>query len=242
MALIANGFRDSNGVTKIWGATLSNNGYPVAAVGNNYITGAQRNITAGTGISSELVSKPSGNRHPNCWMMPQKPGALAARNELQGEGDTSFAITGGVNGQATLAGAGDLVAIGALIISLVASISGSGTISNAQAQAFLNLAATLAGEGDIQAALGALANASASLAAAGDVSSTATALGTLAASITVSGSMLTTTNVGQAVWSAVAAVNNEPGTMGEKLNDAGSGADPWSDPKALTVTKFIALK
>jgi hypothetical protein len=201
-----------------------------------------RNITAGEGITSELVSLPSGNRHPNCWMMPQKPGALAARNELQGAGDTVFAITGGVNGQATLAGVGNLAAIGALIISLTAAISGSGTISNADAKAFLNLAATLAGDGDIQAALGALANASASLTAAGDVSSTATALGTLAASITVSGDMLTTNNVGAAVWAAIAALNNVPGTMGEKLNDAGGGANPWTDPKALTVGKFLALK
>lgn len=36
-------------------------------------------------------------------------------------------------------------------------------------------------------------------------------------------------NVGASVWGALAASNNEPGTMGEKINDAGSASNPWTE-------------
>ena len=36
-------------------------------------------------------------------------------------------------------------------------------------------------------------------------------------------------NLASAVWSALATANNEPGTMGEKLNDAGAAANPWTE-------------
>lgn len=49
-------------------------------------------------------------------------------------------------------------------------------------------------------------------------------------------------DIAQAVWGQVASAVNEAGTMGEKLNDSGSASNPWSDPNALTVGKFIALK
>jgi hypothetical protein len=55
------------------------------------------------------------------------------------------------------------------------------------------------------------------------------ALGELSADLTVTGTGLSTANVGEAVWSAIAASNNAPGTMGEKLNDAGSASNPWTE-------------
>jgi hypothetical protein len=45
----------------------------------------------------------------------------------------------------------------------------------------------------------------------------------------VTGTGLSTANVGQAVWAAIAASNNNAGSMGEKLNDAGSAANPWTE-------------
>jgi hypothetical protein len=47
--------------------------------------------------------------------------------------------------------------------------------------------------------------------------------------IVVTGAGLSTANVGQAVWAALAAANNNAGTMGEKLNDAGSASNPWTE-------------
>ena len=172
---------------------------------------------------------PDGYRNPYCWVLPIKSGALSARNNLNGSGSATIAMAGGVNGAATLAGSGTLTGAGALIISMVAALSGSGTISSASAAAYLNLAATLAGDGDLAGSIQAIAHAAAALAGDGDITGTINALGTLEAALVVTGTGLTTSNVGAAVWAAIASSNNEPGSMGEKLNDAGSASNPWTE-------------
>lgn len=192
-----------------------------------------------------LSGVPDGYRPPYCWVLPLTAGGLSARNNLTGEGDLTGAIAGGKNAEATLSGTGTLTGVGALIVSLVASLTGSGTISSAALLAYLQLAATLAGTGNLAGAATALAHAAAVLDGEGDVAGTTvlTALGTLAAQITVTGATLTTGNVGQAVWSAIAASNNEAGTMGEKLNDAGSAANPWTEviESGLTAAQVLRL-
>ena len=40
---------------------------------------------------------------------------------------------------------------------------------------------------------------------------------------------LTPTGIANAVWAALASTHNAAGTMGEKLNDAGSAANPWTE-------------
>lgn len=232
MGILANGFRDSLGAFQIFGATVSNNAYPSAGVQNNgHRTAAMRNFISGQGTTTELIAYPSGNLHPTAWMLPQKAGALAARNSISGAGEFTSAISGGVNGEATLAGVGTLSSTLQLVVSLVASIGGSGTISGAALLAYLQLAATLAGTGDLTGARTAIAHAAAIADGTGTIAgtTTATALGELAAAITVTGTGLTTSNVGAAVWSAIAASNNDAGTMGEKLNDAGSASNPWTE-------------
>lgn len=62
-------------------------------------------------------------------------------------------------------------------------------------------------------------------------------------------------SLASAVWNSLAASFDEAGTMGEKLNDAGSASNPWSDTTTygsgtkgkllqdtLSTGKFIALK
>lgn len=204
MALLQNGYRDFSSGVRIFGATIVNSAYPYAL--HRKPTSTQRNLTAGEGITTELAGIPDGYRGRASWVMPQKPGALGARNQINGEGAATISMAGGVNGTATLAGEGDLAGIGALIISLVAALSGSGTISNASADAFLQLAASLAGEGDLSGALTAIGHASAALTGEGDADGTATALGTLAASITVTGDALSTANVASAILDAINAI------------------------------------
>lgn len=154
---------------------------------------------------------PDGYRSPYSWVLPIKPGALASRNYIVGNGDLTAAIAGGKNAEAVIAGTGTLTGTGALIVSLQAAIGGSGTISGAQLQAFLNLAAALSGSGGLAAqikALGALATA---LGGSGTVAGTTvlTGLGTLAASITVTGATLTTANVADAILDAAAGVEDD---------------------------------
>lgn len=151
---------------------------------------------------------PDGYRPPYTWVIPIKPGGLSARNNTVGTGSFVGAIAGGKNGEATLAGTGALNGTAALIVSLVAAISGSGTISNAQAQAFLQLAAALAGEGDLAGAITAIGHAAAILAGVGDADATATAKGTLAAAITVTGDLLTSANIADAILDDVDGVES----------------------------------
>lgn len=230
MGILANGYRDTLGVFQIFGATVSNNAYPSARLANFARTGARRNITAGDGITSGLVSLPSGNRHPSAWMMPQKPGALASRNSISGAGSAAAAALAVKLAGADLTGAGSLEAIGGLIVQLLADIAGSGGISEADAKAFLQAVASINGSGGISAAqatgLGELV---AAITGLGLVDATLTGRGELSADLVVTGTGLTTGNVGAAVWAAIASANNTPGTMGEKLNDAGSGSNPWTE-------------
>jgi hypothetical protein len=243
VALCSNGATFFGTGIKRFGAAAYQSAYPSVLQGNICQAGTLRNITAGEGITSPLVSLPSGNLLPSAWMMPQRGGALASRNAISGAGACVISMAGGVNGEATLAGAGAVSGTAALIVSLVAALTGSGTISNAQALAYLNLAATLAGAGNLVGAMGAIAHASAALAGDGDAGGTSTALGALAASLIVTGDLLNTANVGAAVWSAIASVNNIAGTMGQALNSAGSAGDPWITnlPGAYTGTQAGAL-
>lgn len=232
MGLLQNGFRDTLGAYQTFGATASNNAYPSRLWNNFARTGAIRNLTAGEGITDDKVSQPSGNRHPSAWMMPQKAGALAARNSLTGTGTVSNAEIWAVKlAEAMLTGSGTLSATGGLIVQLLAAIAGSGTVSAANMQAFLAAVANLTGSGGVTAAtLTGIGELLADLLGDGALdASVLTAIGELSADLVVTGAGLTTSNVGQAVWSALSASNNAAGTMGEKLNDAGSASNPWTE-------------
>jgi hypothetical protein len=203
MGLLANNFRDTLGAFQTFGATASNNAYPSVTSQNFARTAAMRNLTAGQGITSELVSVPSGNRHPSAWVMPQQSGALAARNTVTGAGGITDADRWAVKlAEASISGTGGLTAIGGLVVQLLADIGGSGTITAANLQAFLAAVADLTGSGGVSDAdlegVGALL---AALAGEGTLdASVLTGIGELDADIVVTGTGLSTANVGQAPW------------------------------------------
>lgn len=206
MGLLANNFRDTLGTFQTFGATASNNAYPSVRLQNYARTAAMRNLTAGEGITSELVAVPDGNRHPNAWIMPQQAGALAARNTLTGEGGITDADRWAVKlAEAALTGDGTLTAVGSLVVQLIAAITGSGTISAANLQAFLAAVANLTGSGGVtDADLEGFGAMLAALAGDGTLdASVLTGIGELDADIVVTGTGLSTANVGQAVWSAL---------------------------------------
>lgn len=244
MGILANGFIGATGVYQTFGATVLNNAYPSARLANFARTGAKRNITAGEGIGSGLVSLPSGYRHPGAWMMPQKPGALSARNTVTGSGSASATALAVKLATADLTGDGDLAAFGSLIVQLVADLVGSGDISDADLKAFLQAVAGIGGTGGISSAQATgLGELIAAMTGLGSVDSTLTGSGELTADITVTGTGLSTANVGEAVWSALAAANNAAGSMGEKLNDAGSASNPWTEiiESGLTAAEILKL-
>lgn len=154
--------------------------------------------------SNQIAGFPNGYRHPGCWVWPIASGSIASINQIDGAGESSAAGALGKNAEAGLSGAGDVASVAQLIVSLVSALSGAGDITQAEAIAYLQLAAALSGEGSVVAALNAIAFAESQANGAGDLDATSTATGTLAAGLTVTGDLLTTSNIANAVWSALA--------------------------------------
>jgi hypothetical protein len=191
---------------------------------------------------------------------------LASHNELQGVGELTEAnLAGGKNAEATLSGSGSIAGIGALIVGAAATLAGSGTLTQAQVTALGYVAATIAGSGSVsaagfvvtileaaatiaglgqvsQAALGARSGATSTLAGVGAVDAEIQAKGWASAELIVSYDP-TADEIARKVWDALAADFNTAGTMGEKLNDAGSAANPWTEviEGALTATQVLRI-
>jgi hypothetical protein len=160
-----------------------------------------------------------------------KAGALSSFNNLTGSGTIGGTALAVKLATADISGSGSLAAVGGLIVQAIADLAGSGDITDGDLKAFLAAVASISGSGGISDAeatgLGALICAITGTGTA--AGSTATGVGELTADLVVTGTGLTTGNVGQAVWSAIASANNTSGTMGEKLNDAGSASNPWTE-------------
>lgn len=149
------------------------------------------------------------------------PGGLSS--SVSGSGQAGGPLILALQALATISGAGGITALGGLIVNLIATISGSGGVSSASMQAFLNLLATIGGTGGLTATPSGIGNVGATLTGVGTTAgSTATGRGNMAATIRGYGD-LTPEGLRDAVWTAIAASNNVPGTMGAALNAAGSG-------------------
>jgi len=181
-----------------------------------------------TVVADQFYAVPDGSYPSVSWIIPQKAGRIASRNQIYGNGTLTPGLLGGRSAVASLTGAGDIsTATASLLAALIADLSGAGDISSSSLIATLLLAGDLTGSGDITALLGSLAAVQANLTGAGTVSLVPFAIGTLAADIT-GVSELSPQNLAAAVWSALASQYNDAGTMGNKLNSAGAAADPWT--------------
>jgi len=183
------------------------------------------------GVNWEAKSGiPDGYAHPYNWVIPQSSGGMASRNIIIGSGGiTSAAMAMGINAQAGLSGSGSVTsATLQLIVSMLADISGSGSITSADLRAFLNMLADLSGSGNAAGTMSALAWLSGGLEGDGAIGATITALGTLSADIRGYGD-LTPEGLRDAIWNAAAASYNAVGSIGEKVNDAGSDSNPWNE-------------
>lgn len=194
----------------------------------------------------KTAAKPRGYYPPGAYALPGTAGEFSTR--ITGTGTVSALALAVKLAEADLTGTGTITdANASRIVQLLAALTGTGTITDANLQAFLQAVAALSGSGGVSSGvlsgLGALL---AALTGTGTATgSTLTGTGALDADITVTGTGLTTSNVGPAVWSALAAANNDPGTMGEKLNDAGSASNPWTEViesgyTAAEILKLIA--
>lgn len=171
---------------------------------------------------------PHGYNTEFCWNLSLKSGGIASTLNVNGQGVVAADILAVKLLAAAIAGAGNLTATAELIVQMFADLLGSGEVSNADVKAFLLMVANIIGTGGASAIPKGLAALVAAIEGDGTLAgSTISGFAEMIADIVVTGTALSTANVGAAVWSSIAAVNNVAGTMGEKLNDAGAAGDPW---------------
>ncbi len=240
MGLLANGFRDKSGVFQTYGATASNNAYPSANRANYARTGANRNISAGQGITDDKVGLPIGYLHPGAWMLPQKVGAMSSHNRAQGVATATLTLVPGRNIEGTSDGTSTAVGTLQLVVSMLGSADGTSIVTG-NVSAALGLSGSSAGSCTVTGQKNALGWLYGSSGGSSTATLTRYATGRLYGSISPF-TELSPENLASSVWAAVAADNNTTDTMGEKLNNAGGAADPWDDSRALTVSKFLGLK
>jgi len=204
-------------------------------------------------------------------MLPRKGGNLRA-GLITGGSSVTGSMQSGYNIAATITGEGGIpntVAIG-LIVSIAATLEASGGISSAATEALASMIAEISGSGDVSAIAAGLADMSADLAGSGAVNANNTALMDIASTIRGYGE-LTPEGIRDTVWQAILTNYPDSGTAGKTLSAAGSGGvdydllaqavwdyatrtltsgsgggitvdDIMTDPRALTIAKFLGLK
>lgn len=260
MALLLNGHLNNHYPAKMTGTSSLGEGQGAAGRHTWLQPGMVRSQFYGE-TQTEAYKKsaiPVGYSAPYAMTLPISSGGMGLTNY-------STAVAGGLAGnmaagkalEASLSGTGTLTALELqTVISMAANLAAAGTISNAQLVSFVNMASDLSASGTFTGDIGALSNLVVTLQAIGSMSPTMNATANMEADITPF-TELSPENLAAAVWSALAASYNDSGTMGQKLNGAGSAGDPWTTDLSayntagtagkklkdgLTTGKFIALR
>lgn len=204
---------------------------------------------------TDKSSFPDGYRPPYTWLLAPKSGALSSHRQTTITASQVASLAGGLPASGATTITFSQTATGGLIV------SGSGSASiTFDAQGTILSIASGSGSATITLSGAALIGALAGLSGTGNVTlspaATIKAIGYLSG-LSTSETEFSANALAQAVWSALAADYNETGTMGEKMNDAGSAGNPWAAlladnnnadtfgervQKLLTLGKFLALK
>jgi hypothetical protein len=172
-------------------------------------------------------SFPTGTNPPYSLVMGDKGGLISATTTISGVGTVSPYAVMGINMQSTLTGAGDLTSSSSLVAQIAAALSGSGDLS-ASASGLVQIAASLIGSGNVTVGVSMLVAIQAALNGGSSLDATMRGTADIGANIFVNSGTATTNDLVAAIWNAIAADNNNSGTMGQKLNGAGSAGDPWT--------------
>lgn len=173
---------------------------------------------------------PTGTNTPYSIIMGDKGALLSATTQINGSSSVTSNLSNGINILADLDGSGTITdAQLSLIVQLAADLSGSGTITTANLVGVVALQASLSGTGSLSAGLGLIAFMNSVMEGSGELTATLRGTLSMSADIYVNQSTATVNELVAGVWNAVASAYNNAGTMGEKLNDAGSASNPWAD-------------
>ncbi len=179
----------------------------------------------------------TGTNIPYSIIMGDKGALLSSTTTISGTGVIVSGLAMGKACEAALTGTGTISAASlSLVTQLAAALSGTGTITVANLVGVVALQSSLTGTGTLTAGINVIAFMTAAL--EGDGTLTADLKGTLSmsAAIYVNQSEATVQQIVDAVWNAIAADYNTAGTMGNKMNSAGSAGDPWSTDLPGTYT------
>lgn len=174
---------------------------------------------------SNRASLPNGYGQDS-WLMSPKAGGVSSSN-ARGTGALSAA---GISGKFTTGqadGAGTATANLSLIVQAIGSAGGTCTVTG-------TIGGALSAEGTASGVATASGVISALMKAVGQSTGVASATATLKGNGSVSGTIYvneseaTVQQIVDAVWNALASEYDLSGTMGEKLNGAGSAGDPWT--------------
>ena len=218
-------------------------------------SGAIHNSCLGEGGFSHYNAQPNGYTHPYCWCMSDHAGGMAAYQNIVGLGSISSAnLASGLGAFATITASGAISSadlrglaaiiatvqgsgvitsadLGALIGSIVygvATIAGGGSISAADLHGAGNIVAAMSGVGTLsQATIQALGNINALLLSAATQTADLRAHGEMSCTVSPF-TTLSPESLAQKVWQSVAALYNDPGSMGALLHGAGAAGDPWT--------------
>lgn len=234
MALICNGYRFGHMPHQIRSGMLTTiyNGMGMRDIS---ISGRNRNITAGQGITSDRVGVPMGYLAPGSWILPQKSGNLSSHNNARGLATATatpyWTMRGASAGSSTATLTGYTVAQAAGLIEGECTVTGAvGGYAWCSGQA----------NGSCTASLGSYAT------------------GSLSGHIYVNQSEATVTQIVNGIWDADTDEHDLSGSMGEAVKAAGTAGDPWTTElpgsytgnqagniigkKVLTTAKFLGLK
>lgn len=182
----------------------------------------------GASINSK-DSFPTGTNPPYSIVMGDKGALLSSTTTANGSGTVVTNLSMGKACEASLTGTGTISAAGlSLVVQLAAALSGSGTITVASLVGVVALQSSLTGTGSLTAGIGVIAFMNAGLDGSSSISAELKGTLSMSASIYVNQSEATVQQIVEGVWNAIAADFNTAGTMGNKLNAAGSSGDPWS--------------
>lgn len=220
MALIGNYTNQNRLGCLYFGGTIANKAdgsvLKVSNRKNQYLGGVSR-----------LASIPYGAHPPYSIILAPVSGGMASRNEATGtlSGGVYLALGKGftASSSAEISGAASFQVTLPITASSSSDISGSVTLSSTN-----SFSASGSGALSGQISVGSINSFTASGSASLSGSLTPRQLYYIVASGGVS-STLSPENLVYQMWAAQASENNLAGSMGEKLNDAGSSSNPWTE-------------
>lgn len=180
-------------------------------------------VVEGLPLTTALME---GYLHPNAWMMPYEIGSMTISN-LNGVGNLTTSGVTGLEATVTMSGSGVLSATGGLLAGLEVSLSGTGDLVGIGG-GLLEAIVDMAGSGTLVGVIGATAGLTVTMPGVGTLTASPQGTGEMVLEIYVNQSQATVDEIVAAVWSALATEYNVSGTMGNKLNGAGSAGDPWT--------------